>query len=33
MGYEVDFLKVGQEGTGSDAIPLRYGKLYGGAYL
>lgn len=29
MGYEVDFLKVGEESSSGDAIPLRYGDLYG----
>lgn len=29
MGYEVDFLKVGEEGSSGDAIPLRYGDLHG----
>ena len=30
MGYEVDFLKVGEEGSSGDAIPLRYGDLHSG---
>lgn len=29
MGYEVDSLRVGHEGTSGDAIPLRYGDLHG----
>lgn len=29
MGYEVDFLPVGNESTGGDAIALRYGNLFG----
>jgi beta-lactamase superfamily II metal-dependent hydrolase len=29
MGYEIDFLPVGQESSGGDAIALRYGNLYG----
>ena len=29
MGYEVDFLKVGEESNSGDAIPLRYGDLHG----
>ncbi|MFJ9180876.1 ComEC/Rec2 family competence protein [Streptomyces sp. NPDC102360] len=29
MGYEIDFLPVGEESSGGDAIALRYGNLYG----
>jgi beta-lactamase superfamily II metal-dependent hydrolase len=29
MGYEIDFLPVGDESKGGDAIALRYGNLYG----
>ncbi len=29
MGYEIDFLPVGDESSGGDAIALRYGNLYG----
>lgn len=29
MGYEIDFLPVGDESKGGDAIVLRYGNLYG----
>ena len=29
MGFEVDFLKVGEESSSGDAIPLRYGDLHG----
>jgi hypothetical protein len=29
MGYEIDFLPVGEESKGGDAIALRYGNLYG----
>jgi beta-lactamase superfamily II metal-dependent hydrolase len=29
MGYEIDFLAVGTESRGGDAIALRYGNLYG----
>jgi beta-lactamase superfamily II metal-dependent hydrolase len=29
MGYEIDFLPVGNESKGGDAIALRYGNLYG----
>lgn len=29
MGYEVDFLAVGDESSGGDAIALRYGNLHG----
>lgn len=29
MGYEIDFLPVGDESSGGDAIVLRYGNLYG----
>ena len=29
MGYEVDFLAVGQESSSGDAIAFRYGNLYG----
>lgn len=30
MGLEIDFLPVGDESSGGDAIALRYGNLYGG---
>lgn len=29
MGYEIDFLPVGEESSGGDAIALRYGNLHG----
>ncbi|MGV9653388.1 ComEC/Rec2 family competence protein [Streptomyces sp. NPDC003554] len=29
MGYEIDFLPVGDESSGGDAIALRYGNLHG----
>jgi len=29
MGYEIDFLPVGSEGDGGDAIAMRYGNLFG----
>lgn len=29
MGYEIDFLAVGEESKSGDAIALRYGNLYG----
>jgi hypothetical protein len=29
MGYEIDFLPVGDESSGGDAIALRYGNLFG----
>lgn len=29
MGYEIDFLQVGEESKGGDAIALRFGDLYG----
>jgi beta-lactamase superfamily II metal-dependent hydrolase len=29
MGYEIDFLPVGDESKGGDAIALRYGNLFG----
>lgn len=29
MGYEIDFLPVGDKSSGGDAITLRYGNLYG----
>ncbi|MGC4971644.1 ComEC/Rec2 family competence protein [Streptomyces sp. DT199] len=29
MGYEIDFLPVGDESSGGDAIALRYGDLHG----
>ncbi|MEU5676992.1 hypothetical protein [Streptomyces rochei] len=29
MGYEIDFLPVGDESSGGDAITLRYGNLHG----
>lgn len=29
MGYEIDFLPVGEGGSSGDAIALRYGNLYG----
>lgn len=29
MGYEIDFLPVGEESNGGDAIALRYGNLFG----
>lgn len=29
MGYEIDFLPVGDESKGGDAITLRYGNLFG----
>jgi beta-lactamase superfamily II metal-dependent hydrolase len=29
MGYEIDFLAVGEESKGGDAITLRYGNLFG----
>lgn len=29
MGYEIDFLPVGEESKSGDAIALRYGNLYG----
>jgi beta-lactamase superfamily II metal-dependent hydrolase len=29
MGYEIDFLAVGEESKGGDAIALRYGNLHG----
>ncbi|MER6426107.1 MBL fold metallo-hydrolase [Streptomyces sp. NPDC001137] len=29
MGYEIDFLPVGEESKGGDAIVLRYGNLHG----
>src|SRR5688572_29104118 len=30
MGYEIDFLPVGDESRSGDAIALRFGNLYGG---
>ncbi|MBF4307570.1 MBL fold metallo-hydrolase, partial [Vibrio anguillarum] len=29
MGYEIDFLGVGEESKSGDAIALRYGNLHG----
>ncbi len=29
MGYEIDFLAVGDNGRSGDAIALRYGNLHG----
>lgn len=29
MGYEIDFLPVGDNSKSGDAIALRYGNLYG----
>jgi beta-lactamase superfamily II metal-dependent hydrolase len=29
MGYEIDFMAVGEESSGGDAIALRYGNLHG----
>jgi beta-lactamase superfamily II metal-dependent hydrolase len=29
MGYEIDFLPVGDGSSGGDAIALRYGNLHG----
>src|ERR1700728_1371929 len=29
MGYEIDFLPVGDKSKGGDAIALRYGDLFG----
>lgn len=29
MGFEIDFLPVGEEGKSGDAIALRFGNLFG----